>query len=109
LRGRDVTVQERDGTEKEVSRSDGVPESLLATDVALGGLNADVAEQKLNLIEFSTCLVTQPRTSATNWSRFNFLLGHVSVQTTERYLGCTQRISSAVNDRIGIEAPPRES
>jgi len=25
------------------------------------------------------------------------------VQTTERYLGCTQGISSAVNDRIGIE------
>jgi site-specific recombinase XerD len=32
-----------------------------------------------------------------------FLLGHISVQTTERYLGCTQRIASAVNDRIGIE------
>lgn len=31
------------------------------------------------------------------------LLGHISVQTTERYLGCTQRIASAVNDRIGIE------
>jgi site-specific recombinase XerD len=29
--------------------------------------------------------------------------GHVSVQTTERYLGCKQRISGAVNDRIGIE------
>jgi site-specific recombinase XerD len=32
-----------------------------------------------------------------------FLLGHVSVQTTERYLGCTQRIAAAVNDKIGIE------
>jgi integrase len=32
-----------------------------------------------------------------------FLLGHISVQTTERYLGCTQRIASTVNDRIGIE------
>jgi site-specific recombinase XerD len=32
-----------------------------------------------------------------------FLLGHMSVQTTERYLGCTQRIASAVNDKIGIE------
>ena len=32
-----------------------------------------------------------------------FLLGHVSVQTTERYLGCKQRIRGAVNDRIGIE------
>jgi integrase len=35
--------------------------------------------------------------------QIQFLLGHVSVQTTERYLGCTQRIASAVNDNIGIE------
>lgn len=32
-----------------------------------------------------------------------FLLGHVSVQTTEQYLGCKQRFRSAVNHRIGIE------
>jgi site-specific recombinase XerD len=38
--------------------------------------------------------------------QIQFLLGHVSIQTTERYLGCTQRISSAVNDRIGIEPAP---
>jgi len=38
--------------------------------------------------------------------QIQFLLGHVSVQTTERYLGCTQRIVSAVNDRIGIEPAP---
>jgi hypothetical protein len=31
------------------------------------------------------------------------LLGHVSIQTTERYLGSKQRIRLAVNDRIGIE------
>ncbi len=35
--------------------------------------------------------------------QIQFLLGHVSVQTTEQYLGCKQRIRSAVNDRIGIE------
>jgi integrase len=35
--------------------------------------------------------------------QIQFLLGHVSVQTTERYLGCKQRIRDAVNDRIGIE------
>jgi site-specific recombinase XerD len=38
--------------------------------------------------------------------QIQFLLGHVSVQTTERYLGCKQRIRSAVNDRIGIEPTP---
>jgi len=37
--------------------------------------------------------------------QIQFLLGHVSVQTTER-LGCKQRIRSAVNDRIGIEPNP---
>ena len=37
--------------------------------------------------------------------QIQFLLGHVSVQTTERYLGCKQRIRDAVNDRMGIELP----
>jgi integrase len=35
--------------------------------------------------------------------QIQFLLGHVSVQTTEKYLGCKQRFRAAVNDRIGIE------
>jgi site-specific recombinase XerD len=35
--------------------------------------------------------------------QIQFLLGHISVQTTERYLGCVQRIAAAVNDKIGIE------
>jgi hypothetical protein len=35
--------------------------------------------------------------------QIQFLLGHVSIQTTERYLGCKQRIRAAVNGRIGIE------
>jgi len=34
--------------------------------------------------------------------QIQFLLGHASVQTTERYLGCKQRLSHAVNDRIGL-------
>ena len=35
--------------------------------------------------------------------QIQFLLGHVSVQTTEHYLGCKQRLRQAVNDRIGLE------
>ena len=35
--------------------------------------------------------------------QIQFLLGHVSIQTTERYLGCKQKLQSAVNDRMGIE------
>jgi site-specific recombinase XerD len=35
--------------------------------------------------------------------QIQFLLGHVSVQTTEKYLGSKQRLRGAVNDQIGIE------
>jgi hypothetical protein len=40
---------------------------------------------------------------AASWSKIQFLLGHVSVQTTERYTGCKQHLRIAVNDRLGIE------
>jgi hypothetical protein len=36
--------------------------------------------------------------------QIQFLLEHVSVQTTERYLGCKQKLRVAVNDHIGIES-----
>ena len=35
--------------------------------------------------------------------QIQFLLGHVSVKTTEKYLGCKQHLRNAVNDQIGIE------
>jgi integrase len=38
--------------------------------------------------------------------QIQFLLGHVSIQTTERYLGCKQRLQNVVNDRIGLESIP---
>src|SRR5580704_2090911 len=34
--------------------------------------------------------------------QIRFLLGHASVQTTERYIGCKQKLQDAVNDRFGI-------
>ena len=38
--------------------------------------------------------------------QIQFLLGHVSVQTTERYLGRNQQIRPAANDPVGIEPNP---
>ena len=35
--------------------------------------------------------------------QIQFLLGHVSIQTTERHLGCKQKLRIAVNDDLGIE------
>jgi site-specific recombinase XerD len=37
--------------------------------------------------------------------QIQFLLGHASVETTERYLGCKQKLSDAVNDNLGLEVP----
>ena len=36
--------------------------------------------------------------------QIQFLLGHISVQTTERYVGCKQQLNKAVNDRIELGA-----
>jgi integrase len=35
--------------------------------------------------------------------QIQFLLGHVSIQTTEQYLGCKQKLRNAVNDNLGFE------
>ena len=36
--------------------------------------------------------------------QIQFLLGHASVQTTERYLGCKQNLGQPVNDRFSLGA-----
>ena len=40
--------------------------------------------------------------------QIQFLLGHVSVQTTERYLGCKQNLGSPVNDRFSLKAQAQQ-
>jgi integrase len=37
--------------------------------------------------------------------QIQFLLGHASVQTTERYLGGKQELQVAVNDKLGVGLP----
>ena len=43
--------------------------------------------------------------------QIQFLLGHASVQTTERYLGCKQNLGHPVNDlfNLRMEVQPQET
>jgi integrase len=42
------------------------------------------------------------RKSGGDLEQIKFLLGHSSIQTTERYLGSEQELQSAVNDNLGL-------
>lgn len=42
-------------------------------------------------------------TARREMEQIQFVLGHASVQATEKYVGCKQRFRGAVNDGIGIE------
>jgi len=63
-----------------------------------GGTRLDLAPHDLR----RTCELLC-REAGGELDQIQFLLGHDSVQTTERHLGCSQRIRGSVNDRIGIE------
>jgi integrase len=48
-----------------------------------------------------TCAKLCPKNGG-DLEQIKFLLGHSSIQTTERYLGSEQEIAVAVNDNLGL-------
>ncbi len=42
------------------------------------------------------------RAAGGNLEQIQFLLGHASIQTTDRYLGSSQALRVAVNDTMGL-------
>ncbi|HEV2402172.1 MAG TPA: tyrosine-type recombinase/integrase [Candidatus Sulfotelmatobacter sp.] len=66
---------------------------------------AKASIDKLALHDLRRTCARLCHTAGGELEQIQFLRGHISIQTTERYLGCKQRIQCAVNDKIGIEQP----
>jgi hypothetical protein len=66
-------------------------------------INVRLAAVRRLAYEASDTGLLSPELAGGELEQIQFLLGHASVQTTERYLGCKQRLSQAVNDKLGLE------
>ncbi len=53
--------------------------------------------------EYATVVGDRVLHAGGEFYQIQFLLGHVSIQTTEHYLWCKQKLRIAVNDKLGIE------
>lgn len=56
-----------------------------------------------NGLFFNRTLARNVKSQGGELEQIQFLLGQVSIETTEHYLGCKQRFQNAVNDSIGLE------
>jgi site-specific recombinase XerD len=83
--------------------SNGIIWGTAMTEKVVGHVVRQYAGQ-VGIVKPAPQIMRPPRHSAGGeLEQIHFLLGHVSVQTTEKYLGCKQRLREAVNDKIGIE------
>jgi integrase len=65
---------------------------------AIAGIHTHLAPHDLRRTSARLCHL-----AGGELEQIQFLPGHASVQTTERYLGCKQRLSHAANDNLGLE------
>ena len=49
------------------------------------------------------CVVGFAAECCVELEQIQLMLGHASIQTTERYLGTRQNLADAPNDRLGLE------
>jgi integrase len=61
------------------------------------------AIEKLSPLDLRRTCARLCRSTGGELEQIQFLLGHRSVETTERYLGSSRRLVHAVNDKLGIE------
>jgi integrase len=47
--------------------------------------------------------LVSPAECCVELEQIQLMLGHASIQTTERYLGTRQNLADAPNDRLGLE------
>ena len=80
---------------------EGITEKVIWHVVKESAAQAGIA--KLSPHDCRRTCVRLCRAAGGELEQIQFLLGHVSVETTERYLGCKQRLQGAVNDKIGLE------
>jgi integrase len=70
---------------------------------AAAGLSGGPLFQKLAPHDMRRTCAKLCRESGGDLEQIQFLLGHASIQTTERYLGSRQNLKEAVNDRLGLD------
>jgi integrase len=93
-----------------VSRWGSVVGEKLSTTAVLGIVAEYAADLGLQLSPHDlrrTC-ARLCRVSGGALEQIQFLLGHASIQTTERYLGGKQELQVAVNDKLGVGPAVRE-
>ena len=63
---------------------------------------AEIGVERFGAHDLRRTCATFCRKAGGDLEQIKFLLGHSSIQTTERYLGSEQEIATAVNDAIGL-------
>ena len=79
----------------------GITEKVIWHVVKAAAATAGIA--KLSPHDWRRTCARLCHTAGGELEQIQFPLGHVSVETTERNLGCKQRLRRAVNDHIGLE------